>query len=1295
MTHTLKFILALLLLVGCQNEPIELDDNRPNPDGSIGFRLKLADSSIGSDSSKTKGTPHDDLAKYDSVCVKVYSHTADYETSDDVAFFQKVTLKPGTPNWVYTPPMFWPTGKKLSFMAYASDLAFLDAGISFMPATGVPDSIKYEVPSEVTKQPDLLVSAKLNEEENANKITLDMKHALACISFIGTSPDPGTYVKKIKLRNVYGKGTLALNDDTIVWKIDTDSKDFTVFEAGIKDTSELKDPPANNLMTANGYLMMIPQELTDAAIDVFYWDGTNETKSITYLLPTNDPSYATWKAGKKYIYKFSTQSEADITVVYYEKYAGGKYGFQSKTPISLPGLNNTDEIIEAGYGVLTKGTASSDTPNISIVTNDKPIVSKKITTEGYNLYAVNQTSIDASATFELPATPDPVDVYFDGSDEACGKIIPHFAKGVVSDIPPTNYNYAIRTPQQMRNISALTTADPFYTGISSKTFRQERDLDFSKGSIGGGTLNGAVVDDHFGGIYEGTYNEESKSISNVNINAQKGHVGLFSCSAGVINDITLKSSTIAGKDSVGAIVGKNYGAFGAINRPRVIGTKNAPTTVEGNSHIGGIAGVNQGKITGNTAIDPATKITVAEVSGYVSITGIGGFVGGIAGKNIFGNGGSINTVLVYGVDVKGVNETDVEPSLITISGTDYVGGITGDNEIQINGYVTDADENIKNMPNVAGIVKISGTGWVGGIAGRNNAYGGATGELNSVNVRLGRSQGPLIIEGKGGNIGGIVGQNLGEMGTTPNTFISVRGNIQISGTQNIGGIVGLNSSEATLQNCFVYDYFSRTGTTQYFAPIITASIGNVGGIAGSNEAEITNCSVFSSNSSANTLTISSTGSGSSSGNAGGIVGVNQDKTNVTNKNCSVVGKVEIKTGTEHAGGIIGDNGGATTITNCWIGSSDGYSIITNAETHLGLIISPNPSYGTPTVTGSEYIGGIAGLNAGKINGIELSDNVTIGRLYVKGAELDGSNYVGGIVGGNTTAGEVVGCKVVNADNKIATIRGSRSLGGIVGLNNGVVDNCHVTASSSRLTINGLGTIGGIVGQNGGHDLIKIKDPSDPNKLISGTGNDKTKVTNCTVNGYVTIQGHTGFDTATEVGGIIGLNGPTKDAIKNVFNCTVTGAEKINSIVITVGKNAGGIAGTNGGNIEKCSVKNATIHSASTTDTLSYAGGIAGQTSATDEKFNPEKGYRSNINGCTVSSGVTIKGPNIKSTSLRITAPGALVGFIDAAKPIVFGATTKNKVSSGVSVIDIILAESLNNIVGYATNGATIEYEPVP
>lgn len=1258
MTHTLKFILALLLLVGCQNEPIELDDNRPNPDGSIGFRLKLADSSIGSDSSKTKGTPHDDLAKYDSVCVKVYSHTADYETSDDVAFFQKVTLKPGTPNWVYTPPMFWPTGKKLSFMAYASDLAFLDAGISFMPATGVPDSIKYEVPSEVTKQPDLLVSAKLNEEENANKITLDMKHALACISFIGTSPDPGTYVKKIKLRNVYGKGTLALNDDTIVWKIDTDSKDFTVFEAGIKDTSELKDPPANNLMTANGYLMMIPQELTDAAIDVFYWDGTNETKSITYLLPTNDPSYATWKAGKKYIYKFSTQSEADITVVYYEKYAGGKYaggkyGFQSKTPISLPGLNNTDEIIEAGYGVLTKGTASSDTPNISIGTNGKPIVSKKITTEGYNLYAVSQTSIDASATFELPATPAPVDVYFDDSDEACGKIIPHFAKGVVSDSDPTDY--AIRTPQQMRNISALTTAAE--ENESKKKFNQERNLDFSVETVGGGTLTTPVVDQ----IFSGTYNGQNMSISKVKIEARTfDYVGLFSRAYGQINDIVLKSSSITGRDYVGGIIGQIYGDFGIIKNPQVIGTADTETekvVITGRNNVGGIAGLNSIKITGSEKIDNATEITVATLSGWVTIKGVER-VGGIAGHNAWG---SIDQVLVNGVYVTGEKLGELTESRILISGEGgYVGGITGYNSVVIKGNVTGSGEFVKNMPDIAGIVEIRGDSCVGGIAGFNIAE---SGKLNSVNIRLGRTS-PMVIYGSGNNVGGIVGENRGELGgESTNTFISTRGNINIEGADNVGGIVGKNTNTATLKNCFVYDFYTQgNGPKTFYSPTIKSRGNYAGGIAGNNSSSIENCSVFSAND-----TQDSPLSIEAANYVGGIVGFNEAKT----MNCSLVGKVKINVKGNYSGGILGGNTAVATLEECWVGSTDKNEIIKKAGETLGLVITPpgvtDPSFGTPHITGENYIGGIAGLNAGIIEGITISDNVTIGREDGNPDVGKGSNWVGGIVGGNSpsedgkTESIIRRCTVECAAGKIVTIQGSRNLGGIAGLNNGVVDDCHVLGPQDNpLKITGLGTIGGIVGQIGGHNLIGLEDPNNPGTMIFGTGNDHTKVINSTVSGYVTIQGssNAGYTTAVEVGGIVGYVGPTKNTTNNVANCTVDGTTS-NSISISVAGTAGGIAGKCAGNISACYVKNATIKSSN-----GYAGGITGYALAPALSFAGPSDYRSDFNDCRVYSTTTGSGEKNWGTLIGLLSTGGLTSTI------IFGGTSQNYVSVGPAVGDI-------------------------
>lgn len=1256
---------ALLLFCSCVKEVSEIPNDKPiNKDGSIAFRT---------DFMLTKGTPQNDFTAYGKVDLITYGHTGEYAAGKSL-YRQIVLNKNGgttPPTWDYTPPMFWPQGRGLSFLAYSSDKAYATASgnqgvfIKGNAANGAP-TIEYVVPSKVEDQPDLLVAALLDHPQ-VNNVTLPMKHALSCVSFCATGQS-GMRVRSIKLKNVYSKASLPLDDASITWNIDKTSKGITIFEPGINPDIPLDEQQNGNyLMTANGYLMMIPQILENATIDVLYRRESDKTeKTITYTLPTT----IVWEPGKKYIYKFGEDQQE--VVVYYEQYADGSYGFHTwnyRYPNLTPKLDETKEITEAGYGVLTKSNLVSNNPTIKLG-SDAPIPAKKISgvAADYNLYAVSQTGIQGTTTFVLPPTASPVNVYFDGNDVACDMITPHFAKGVFV------YNLAecpIRTPQQMKNISVLTTDDPFSTSIN-RVFVQERDLDFAatKNLIGGGTLNGPVVDGHFGGTYNGTYNGVAKSISNVTISTSADYVGLFSYSAGTINDITLKSSSITGGNYVGGIVGQNYGMYGTVNRPKVIGVNSTTgkMTIKGSSYVGGVAGVNFGVITGNPAVDLATEITVAEVSGWVSITGSGEFVGGIAGKNAYGSNGSINTVLVYGVYVKGQSQSDVEPSKIIITGTNYVGGITGDNEIDINGNITGNGSNRKNMPDVAGLVEVIGVAQVGGIAGRNNAYGAAIGKLNSVNLRLGRSQSPLIIKGSGGNVGGIVGLNAGQMGTTTNTFISVRGNVQISGTQNVGGVVGLNSSKALLQNCFVYDYFTRTGATQYFTPTITASTGNVGGIAGSNEAQMINCSVFASNSTANTLTISTPGN-----NAGGIAGVNQGATNATNESCSVVGKIEIKATSLRSGGIVGVNGGGTTITKCWIGSSDGYGIIQNAIANLGLMISPSPSYGVPTVTGDSYIGGIVGLNdGGIIDGVTLKDNITIGRKDNTSQVGDGSNWVGGIAGGNTpsylgTNCIIRNCKVENTATTTVIIQGARNLGGIVGLNNGIVSSCSVLGvSSNHLQINGLGTMGGIAGQGGGNDIYP-----------GGTGNDYTMIENCSVTGYVSIQGNpSGWGTAVEVGGIIGLNGVAKDNKNNISGCVVEGAAA-QSIKVSVYGTAGGIAGKNSGNIYQSNVKNALIESKG-----AYAGGITGLTisSATSTTVS---GYKSDIKGCNVYSGVTILGPTDPASNL---ASGALVGYINSSVLMTFGAgaTNINWVSNTGVKVNANTPANNSYIFGYNT-----------
>lgn len=1271
----------LLLLSGCYDDISDILNDAPiNKDGSIAFRT---------DSILTRGTPQDNLEAYDAVHLMVYSHQNAY--SDDPSLYRQTELKKSKsadtpPVWEYSPHMFWPEGRKLSFLAYA-----IEKDIKYATTTGEEGvfirenaekkapTIEYSVPTDVTLQPDLLVTALLNHEK-VNNVTLPMKHALSCVSFCATGPK-NMKVKSLKLNKVYSKGTFKLDDPSITWTLDPDSKNPTVLEPGINPDIPLEENPTKDdyLMTKNGYLMMIPQELKDATIDVIYKDTVNKKEITTqYTLPTT----IVWEPGKKYIYKFGEDFEE--VVVYYEKYSDGSYGFQwDKAGVSLTRLDDTEtkSIVEAGYGVLTKNRLiSNDTPpTIKLGADDTLVPTVKVSSVsgGYNLYAVNQTSINRSATFTLPKKPEPIDVYFDGNAASCGKIIPHFAKGVTIWIPES---HAIRTPQQMQNISVLTAPTPYGADDTSGiTLKQERDIDFSVPSIGGGGLSGAVVDETFSGIYEG----ESKTISNVTISAPGAdYIGLFSQSVGKLNNIVLKSSSISGGSYVGGIVGYSYGDNAAISKPRIIGTENTAANqinISGVSYVGGIVGYNKSTITGNVTEEPATEITVAEVSGWVNIIGSDSCVGGITGFNGNWNiNGSINTVLVNGVFVNGSSQGNLTESKITIKGKKHVGGVVGWNETTVNGNVTGSSgKDIKNMPDVAGIVEITGTSSIGGIAGINAQLG----TLNSVNIRLGRPT-PMIISGTGDYVGGIVGDNRGKLGTiSNNTFISTRGNIKISGANYIGGIVGSNSSNAELENCFVYDFYTQIGARSYYAPKITATGTNAGGIAGSNASSITNCSVFSAS---NTLLLITAGTD----NAGGIAGGNASGGNTTG--CSLVGKIQIEAKANRAGGVFGDNKSGTKITTCWVGSSDGNNIIAEAQKGLGLVITPpgvsTPSYGTPFITGNNYIGGIVGLNdGGEINNIQLKDNVIIGRAETE--PLNGSNFVGGITGGNTigdgtTPAKVIDCRVENVPGKKIIIQGSSSLGGVVGVNNGVVQGCTVSASAEvdRFTISGLGTIGGIIGQNGGHYLIKLVVSG---KETAGTGNDHTMVTKCKVIGYITIKGNGGgYDTATDVGGIIGLNGPTRDDINNVSECAVEGATDAGSIIISVGRYAGGIAGGNSGNINLCTVKNATVESASDYNG-GYAGGIAGQTSATAQTFNPETDYRSNIKSCTVYPNVTITGANSSRPS------GALVGYLNSTVSIILGTNAQNKVSNSNKVIVDGSPVTATSIVGFATGGATI------
>lgn len=1280
MTRKIIFASVLLFLVGCQRETFEWpDDNRPNPDGSVRFRIKADDAVAEADGAQTRGTPRATLEAYDSVCVNVFSHTADYEVphTPDIKFFQKVVLEQKTPNWVPITPLFWPVEKKLSFFAYASDIfPYEDAGISFLKSEGRIDSIKYKVPSVVELQPDLLVSSLLNQSETAN-ISLTMKHALACVSFCGTAPEGSTYVKSITLRNVYGEGALALNTSSIVWKVNPKSKGITVFKAGTKgDVALGKDPLPDNdyLMKADGYLMMIPQKLTNAAIDVLYWNGTDEAgdKLVTYILPVDKDSYGTWKPGQKYVYKFGSQSEEDITVVYYEKYADGAYGlyYYDEGLTLRESLINTKEIVEAGYGVLTKKSKGDVLPIRLSSPDATPAESGKVvalTEINSFLYPVSQS---ASSTFALSPSTIPQNVYFNGSNQSCGMIVPHFAKGV-SPVETRMTDHCIRTPQQMRNItwSDASSAQKIHT------YTQELDLDFSKVSIGGvdlaSPLTTPVVNREFYDLFKG----QNKKIGNVRIHATTVNGGLFLSNSGELDQVVLVNSSIISDGNTGGIAAANQ-ASGVITSPRVIGEDNLSKsfTIQGSSYVGAIAGVNYGKITGNIAPEVATELPVAEVSGWGVIKGSAQPVGGIVGENL----GTITTCLVNGVYVKDLNKGDVEKAKITIEGGDYVGGIVGVNRKTVDGNYSMVQGKKQAEPDVAGLVSISGNDFVGGIAGQNS---GAEAVLNQVNLRLGRGDKDNAITITGNvSVGGIVGYNTegATLKAEGNSFISVRGNVIIKGVENVGGIAGKIES-GNISNCFVYNFYSQDFPLTHHAPKISGQM-NVGGIVGYITAgAIRQCAVFSTVSDQNkdagesvaNATAQITATAIEKSSAGGIAGQSFSG-GVTIAESYVLGNVRID-GANFSGGIVGQNR-ATSIKSVHVGNSgvevdNIYKLFSNVglpvkdermKTNGGVMTKTS---GTPTIVGTIYVGGICGVNWGTVSEVFIRDNVRIG--------TSSANFVGGIAGGNGVGANIINCTTYNPAGGAATVEivGQTQVGGIVGLNNGIVDNCKLGLpglnSSGLITIKGRDALGGIAGTNGGNEKYSFD-----GSTVKGTGNERTCVKNCNVYGKVLIEAISGLDFERyRIGGIIGENGLTNSVVGcNVIGYASGGTSTSGYDVTLKGAGSvGGIAGVNYGYIFGAPTSPySKVTNTAVIATNMYAGGLVGV-------MKSDRKYDSDFEGaklyyCDVSYGVLIY------TWENMT--GAFAGQIEgvgaeAGTPTLFGTSpapggAKNKIYTGAS-----------------------------
>ncbi|WP_304238835.1 filamentous hemagglutinin N-terminal domain-containing protein, partial [Phascolarctobacterium succinatutens] len=733
-------------------------------------------------------------------------------------------------------------------------------------------------------------------------------------------------------------------------------------------------------------------------------------------------------------------------------------------------------------------------------------------------------------------------------------------------------------------------------------------------TIGGGTT-----------AFTGTFDGDGHTI--VGLQAKGGIFGKLGSGA-VVKNINIASSVFTGiniGDSVGAVAAENNG--GSIS-----GISGYGNTVKGSGgYIGGLVGKNYGAI--SNSADQSTVIAGANT--------VAGGIAGVNGTNA-GIGGTIDNVQSNSAVTTGVLAENQYAS--------NLGGIVGKNEMLLNKYninnvsahgVTGKTGNTKTSGGIVGTNEgrisnaynesiIHGSENIGGIAGSNAMVGSDGSQATLENIA---NAVEIIGDAGSQNVGGLVGKQ--DHATTN----MGRNTGAITGCTNVGGMVGYNTANSSLNNLENSPQATITGITY------------VGGIAGVNEGEI---------SADNQLNLVNSGKIYGWENVGGIAGKNSGKIDNVNSNINLYvidettrnalkGNTVITPNAQFFGGVTGENVG----------------IITNATNRARVDAAQ-----------ASYVGGIVGRNT--------SEDGKVGQLLGMGNSNEGfvigNNYVGGVIGKNEvaitgTAKDSVG--IVNSGTVIALAGGA---GGIIGENSANITYVIMTNEgevhgnpSADGTTEENGT-GGIIGVNG--DGANISNSSLMNRV------------NGNVSGVANVGGIIGINHGVITGGRDDKNNYYKYQIYN--NGTIqAGSYNATNGTITAfaGENIGGLLGNNSGTLT-AGYNTGVVNAGQS----SNVGGIAGTNSGTlDQVFNSVVTVTKTETGATDANGRKLYNYTYTDGGAisGISNVGGIVGSNKAGGQL-SNAYSTTAVEGNSKVANIVgsNAGQVSNIYGYAANRNT-------
>lgn len=299
----------------------------------------------------------------------------------------------------------------------------------------------------------------------------------------------------------------------------------------------------------------------------------------------------------------------------------------------------------------------------------------------------------------------------------------------MSDYTPESSDKTGKTylVKSVADLEKFNTKSP-HTNFKNATIKLMADIDYS-----GKTWTGI--------IFNGTFDGNGYTISNVTVGTCSTVGGMFRFAGGTIKNLTIN----------GLICNQSIGNVGGLVGSRANGNVNISSLIIENVHI---------------------------VNGDVSGTGdnVGGIIGTTSG-NHSQNPNNTNYVKIVGSSYNG-----------TVSGTKYVGGIVGDYS-----FVTHEEG-----------LKIEGCSFTGNIGASGNGSGGIIGYALADNLVISECFVNASFSGAGNHKGGIMGRfavNGGATATINNCV--VKGSIVNSyyTTLRTGGIIGYIYYDGMIINC--------------------------------------------------------------------------------------------------------------------------------------------------------------------------------------------------------------------------------------------------------------------------------------------------------------------------------------------------------------------------------------------------------------------------------------------------------------------------------------------------------------